>query len=69
MQPLVMQRGCNDKFYFVETDQSGSSDQIIELHVVFAAASQKWIWTRKPVFELTSGRAIALELDPDNTKD
>ena len=64
----MMQRGFNNKFYYVECDQSASSDLIFELHV-WLSETGKWVWTRKPVFELTSGRAIALELDPDNVKD
>ena len=62
-----MQRGYNGKFYYVECDNSASSDVMYELHV--RKADNKWIWTKKPIFELTAGRAIALELDPNNAKD
>ena len=29
--------------------------------------SKKWDWTKKQIFELNSGRAISLELDPDHS--
>ena len=63
MQPLVMQRGYNNKFYFVERDKSDSSDVIYELHVYMPHYSSKWTWTKKPIYELPSGRIISLEMD------
>ena len=66
-----MVRGSNNKFYYVECDKSQAFDLIYELHVFLRPNSddncwsKKWDWTKKQIFELNSGRAIALELDPN----
>ena len=34
-----------------------------ELHVYMPHYSTMWTWTKKPIYELPSGRIIALEMD------
>ena len=66
MKPIMMQRGYNMTFYFVERDVSDSADLIVELKL--AEKNAKFEWSRKTAYELNSGAVIALEMDSENDK-
>lgn len=58
-----MVRGLKNKFFFIEQDKSDSFNIVYELEIKLD--SNTWVWTKKPIAQLYSGRAIALEIDPN----
>ena len=53
MQPIMIQRGFNDTFYFVETEKAQASAAIYQLK---GKDKQK-------IHEVSNGKVVALELD------
>ena len=63
-----MMRGFNNTFFYVEKDQSGSSDVIMALRIE-NKEEKGFDYTIKPIFELASGNIMVLENDADNDTD
>ena len=65
MKPIRMKRGFNNTFYFVQSDQLGNSDIIMEL--TLEEQDTTYVWSTRQIYEINSGQAISLEIDPDST--
>ena len=62
MKPLVMQRGSNNTFYFVESDTMGTTDFVMELS--FTQEGSHWKGSIKSACSINTGTIMALEIDP-----
>ena len=58
----MIQRGCNNTFYYVETEQAQASAAIYQLKCNEYGAYEK----SKKIHEVSNGKVLALELDADH---
>lgn len=61
-----MRRGLDNKFYFVESDNTNTTDTVIELHVD-NKKGERFEYILQDAYVLTSGQVLALEIDQDHT--
>ena len=62
--PIMMQRGFNSFIYYVEKSATGS-DQVIK-EVSARVIGGDWAYFIFPIYKITEGSILALELDPEN---
>ena len=68
MKKVQMRRGLDNKFYFVESDNTNTTDTVIELHVE-NKKGERFEYILQDAYVLTSGQVLALEIDQDHTID
>ena len=66
MKPLVVQRGFNNSFYYVESDTMGTTDFVMELS--FKELNSHWTGSIKSACSINTGTIMALEMDPNSDK-
>ena len=63
MQSIQIQRGFNDRLYFVAKDDMSESDIVFEVHFTKNSDQE---YTSKEAYKVRDGSIIALEMNPDN---
>ena len=67
MVPILMQRGYNSLIYYVKRSETGSDQAIKELNAHIVCGT--WVVGKKTIHKITEGSFLALEMDPENTKE
>ena len=63
MQPIVMQKGLDNTFYFAECDHDEAPTRVLQLK--FKLSYDDFEKEQQLVYELNAGKILALEIDPD----
>ena len=66
MKKVQMRRGLDNKFFFVESDNTNTTDTVIELKVD-NIKGERFEYILQDAYVLTSGQVVALEIDQDHT--
>ena len=64
MVPLYLHRGYNNFFYFVQSENAGSDQILIEVSVDYVGS--EWKFYKSSIFKVNEGQIAAFELDPES---
>ena len=63
MVPLYLHRGYNNFFYFVQSENAGSDQILMEVSVDYVGS--EWKFYNNSIFKVNEGQIAAFELDPE----
>ena len=66
MQPISIQKGSNETFYFAESEPAQASAAIYQLNRVYNNVERKYEMKKTKIHDVNNGKVLALELDADN---
>ena len=65
MEKILMLRGSNSHFYFVEISSQGNDQLVMEVKA--RVIGNAWECETNQIYKVNEGSIIAMEIDPENT--